>query len=184
MHSVHSLFRRRRFPLRKPAPLPGVTAVGWRPANQAVQGSSRILCLRPVCPLSADNADALVAVVGARVRAAVPPPWSVVLDLSALSTLPEGVAVALLQLGALLRDGEVSLRLVLPGPQARAEFATTSAEGARDTNTVHPSARAAMLAAYACLPGAVLVTPALRQLLAQPPELLPLPDTAPHNGAG
>jgi hypothetical protein len=161
-----------------------VAAVGWRSASQAFQGTPRILCLRPVCPLSADNADALVAVVGARVRAAAPPPWSVVLDLSALSTLPEGVAVALMQLGALLQDREVSLRLVLPGAQARAEFATASADGARDTHTVHPSARAAMLAAYACLPGAVLVTPALRQLFAQPPELLPLPDSAPRNGAG
>jgi hypothetical protein len=137
-----------------------------------------------VRPLSADNADALVAAVGARVRAAAPPPWSVVLDLSALSALPEGAAVALLQLGALLKDGHVSLRLVLPGPQARAEFATASAEGALDTGTVHTSARAAMLAAYACLPGAVLVTPALRQLLGQPPELLPLPDSAHRDGAG
>jgi hypothetical protein len=42
------------------------------------------------------------------------------------------------------------------------------------TNTVHTSARAATLAAYATLPGAAFVPPALRQLLAQPSEFLPV----------
>lgn len=43
-------------------------------------------------------------------------------------------------------------------------------------DTIHTSARAAMLAAYAALPGAALVTPALRELLAQPPESLLVPE--------
>jgi hypothetical protein len=48
-----------------------------------------------------------------------------------------------------------------------------------DAKTVHPSGRAAVLAAYASLPGAALVTPALSYLLAQPPRGLALARTAP-----
>src|SRR5215472_15938741 len=77
MQSVHSLFLRRSPIWKKPAPPPGVPASTWLTASRASQW---ILCLRPACRLSADNADALVAAVGARVRAAVPSPCSVVLD--------------------------------------------------------------------------------------------------------
>jgi hypothetical protein len=174
MQLVHSLFLRRRFLWRRPAPLSGLAAPDW-PADQPF---SRILCLRPACPLSADNADALVAAVGVRVRTAVPPPWLVVLDLSATPAVPGGAAAALRQLGGLLRDSHASLRLVLPGAQAR-EALVSDGAGALGADTVHPSAHAAALAAYACLPGAALVTPAMRQLLAQPPELLPLPASSP-----
>lgn len=65
-----------------------------------------------------------------------------------------------------------------------AESVVPSGESARSVMgiaIVHTSARAAMLAAYAALPGAALVTPALRELLAQPPESLPVPvQTAPQ----
>ena len=181
MQLVHSLFPRRRFFWSKPAPLPGMAALDWRPADQLF---SRVLWLRPACPLSSDNADALVAAVSARVRAAAPAPWSVVLDLSATPDLHDGAAAALRQLGGLLRDGHASLRLVLPAAQARAAFAPAGAGGAMGANTVHPSGRVAMLAAYASLPGAALVTPALSQLLAQPPEFLPLPARSPPDSAG
>jgi len=181
MQLVHTLFLRRRFFWSKPAPLPGMAALDWRPVSQPF---SRILCLRPACPLSADNADALVAAVSARVRAAVPAPWLVVLDLSATPDLHDGAAAALRQLGGWLRNGHASLRLVLPAVQARAAFATASAGEAIGANTVHSSGRAAMLAAYASLPGAALVTPALSQQLAQPPEFLPLPAQSRRNSAG
>jgi len=178
MQSVHSLFLRRSPIWKKPARPPGVAASTSLPASQA---SRWILCLRPACRLSADNADALVAAVGARVRAAVPSPCSVVLDLSATPVLHDGAAAALDTLADLLRHSHATLRLVLPGPQARAASCGESANTAMRTDTVHTSARAAMLAAYAALPGAALVTSALRELLAQPPESLPVPEPcAPH----
>jgi len=179
MQSVHSLFLRRRVPIwKKPARPPGVAAPTSLPVSQA---SRWILCLRPACRLSADNADALVAAVGARVRAAVPSPCSVVLDLSATPVLHDGAAAALDTLADLLQHSHATLRLVLPGPQARAASCGESANTVMRTDTVHTSARAAMLAAYAALPGAALVTSALRELLAQPPESLPVPEPcAPH----
>jgi len=42
-------------------------------------------------------------------------------------------------------------------------------------DALHPSVRTAILAAHAALPGPALITPALRTLLSQPPESLPLP---------
>jgi hypothetical protein len=174
MQAVHSLFLRRRRVWKKPARRPGVPHISaWLPVNQAPQ---RILCLRPVCQLSADNADALVAAVGARVRVAVPAPCSVVLDLSATPVLHDRAAAALDALADLLQHSQVTLWLVLPGAQARAAFFGDSGKTAMGTDTVHTSARAAMLAAYAALPGAALVTAALSQLLALPPELLPVPE--------
>jgi len=172
MQSVHTLFLRRRPIWRKPAPPPGVAASTRLPASQAAQW---ILCLRPACRLSADNADALVAAVAARVRAAVPSPCSVVLDLSATPVLHDGAAAALDTLADRLQHSDATLRVVLAGPQARAAFCGESAKTAMHKDTIHASARAAMLAAYAALPGAALVTPALRELLAQPPESLPVP---------
>lgn len=175
MQSVHSLFLRRSPIWKKPVPRPGVAASTWLPADQAAQW---VLCLRPACGLSADNADALVAAVGARIRAAVPPPNSVVLDLSATPVLHDGAAAVLDTLADLLQHSHTTLRLVLPGPQARAAFSGECAKTAMGTDTIYTSytsARAAVLAAYAALPGAALVTPALRELLAQPPESLLVP---------
>jgi hypothetical protein len=127
-----------------------------------------------VCQLSAGNADELLGAVGARVRADVPPPCSVVLDLSSTPALDDRAAAALDQLADQLQHSQTTLRLVLPGAQARAAAFGDSATSAAPADTVHTSARAAMLAAYAALPGAGLVTPALRELLAQPPEFLPV----------
>jgi hypothetical protein len=173
MQSVHSLFLRRSPIWKKPASPAGATASAWLPASQASQW---VLCLRPACRLSADNADALVAAVGARVRVAVPSPSSVVLDLSATPVLHDGAAAVLDSLADLLQHSHATLRVVLPGPQARAGFSGECAKAAMGTDSIHTSARAAMLAAYAALPGAALVTPALRELLAQPPESLPVPE--------
>jgi len=99
-----------------------------------------------------------------------------VLDLSGTPVLHDGAAAVLDTLADLLQHSHATLWLVLPGPQARATFSGECAKVAMGTDTVHTSARAAMLAAYAALPGAALVTPALRELLAQPPEALPVPE--------
>lgn len=172
MQSVHSLFLRRSPIWKKPVPRSGVAASTWLPVGQASQW---ILCLRPPCGLSADNADALVAAVGARIRAVVPSPCSVVLDLSATPVLHDGAAAVFDTLADLLQQSHTTLRLVLPAPQARTAFSGECATTAMGTDTIHTSARAAVLAAYAALPGAGLVTPALRELLAQPPESLLVP---------
>jgi hypothetical protein len=99
-----------------------------------------------------------------------------VLDLSATPVLHDSAAVALDTLADLLQHSHMTLRLVLPGPQTRAAFSSECAKTAMGTDTIHTSARSAMLAAYAALPGAALVTPALRELLAQPPESLSVPE--------
>ncbi len=179
MQSVHSLFLQRRFTFRKPVLPAGIATRGWWPASQVSQEPLQIMCLRLSSQLSAENADALVAAVGARVQAAVPPPCWVVLDLSATPALDHDAAAALQLLDGLLNDSHSSLRLVLPAAQARAAFISDSAGKAVAPDTVHISTRAAILAAYASLPGAALVTPALCQLLAQPPEFLALPAQSP-----
>jgi hypothetical protein len=73
------------------------------------------------------------------------------------------------QLGGLLREGQVSLRLICrqrrPGQP--------SSPRVMDAKTVHPSDRDAVLAAYASLPGAALVTPALSYLLPGRPRSCP-----------
>jgi len=172
MQPVQSLFLGRRFIFRSAA-LPRRMAVSnWRTASQA---SQRILCLRPPCQLSAENAAALTEAVAARVRAAVPPPHLVVLDISATRALGEGVAAALQMLAAVLRESQASLRLVLPEAQARTAFFDATAGQAVEPEMVHTGVRAAMLAAYASLPGPALVTAALSERLDQPPEPLPLP---------
>jgi hypothetical protein len=172
MQSVHFLFPRRRLTLSKPIPRPAPAASAWRPASHPFP---RILCLRPAGQVTAADVDELVEAVGARVRATVPPPCSVVLDLSATPVLDEGVAAALQMLAALLGESCANLRLVLPAAQARSGPSSVGAGRGMGPEFVHGSVRAAVLDAYASLPGAALVTPALRELLAQPPQFLALP---------
>jgi anti-anti-sigma regulatory factor len=179
MQSAHSFFLGRRAIVRNPVTRPRAPAISW-PADGV---SQCILCLRLTCELSADNAGELVAAVAARVRAAATPRSSVVLDLSATtSALDPRAAAALRGLSDLLEnDSQVRLWLVLPGAEARAAFAGDTA-GKAAGPAVHSTFRAAILAAYALLPGAGLVTPELRELLARPPEALPLPGWAGFQG--
>lgn len=172
MQSVHSLFLQRRFFLSKPIARAASAVATWRPASHALPC---LLCLRPAGQVSAADVDGLVQAVGARVRATIPSPCSVILDLSATPVLDEDVVTALHMLADLLGDSHVNLRLVLPAAQARSGFSRASAGSNSGPGAVHTSVRAAMLAAYAALPGAALVTPGLRELLAQPPESLSLP---------
>jgi len=144
----------------------------WRTASRPPQ---RIVCLRLAYQLRADNADALVDVVSDRVRAAMPSPCSVVLDLSATPALDEDAGNALQVLHHRLADSLVCLRVVLPEARARAAF-LGGAGTAIGPDCVHASVRAAALAAYASLPGAALVTSAQRDLLTAPPEQLAGPE--------
>ncbi|HEV2378146.1 MAG TPA: STAS domain-containing protein [Streptosporangiaceae bacterium] len=142
----------------------------------ASQLARQIICLRVEHELCEGNADALAEVMDARMRAAIPLPCSVVLDLSATPALDDCVSAALQSLHQLLAGSLVHLWLVLPGVQARAAFLSCCAGEAIGPDSIHTSVRTAMLAAYANLPGAALVTSAHREFLAQPPELLAVPD--------
>jgi hypothetical protein len=104
-----------------------------------------------------------------------------VLDLSDTLAADDGARAALESLRALLADGHTRLRLVLPEGEARAALCSNGAASAIGIDALHTSLRAAILAAHAALPGPALVTPALRAMLSQPPELL-LPPSGPGTG--
>ena len=136
--------------------------------------SGQIVCLRLTGQLCAGTADALVDAVGARLRAATPPACTVVIDLAATPAVDDGARAALLSLCGLLAQSHARLRLVVPGAQVRAALCSDGTATAIGPDALHASLRAALLAAHAELPGPALVTPAMRSLLTQPPELLPL----------
>jgi hypothetical protein len=168
---------------RSAAARPRMAARSWREAEPATgQATGQIVCLRLTGQLCADTAQPLLDAVGARVRAAVPPPCAVVLDLSdTLAAADDGAQAALESLRALLANGHTRLRLVLPEGEARAALCSNGAASAIGIDALHTSLRAAILAAHAALPGPALVTPALRAMLSQPPELL-LPPSGPGTG--
>ena len=64
---------------RSAAVRPRLAARSWREADPA---TGQIVCLRLTGQLCGGTAQALLDAVGGRVRAAVPPPYAVVLDLS------------------------------------------------------------------------------------------------------
>lgn len=173
MHSVHALFLQ-RFGFKSSLSVGRAAAVtsGSRSVSRALP---QLLCLRLAHQLCADNAEALPEVVSARIPATISPPCSVVLDLSATPAFDDGAQTALQLLHRLLADSLVCLRLVVPEAQARTGFLSCAAGQAIGPDSVHTSVRAAMLAAYASLPGAALVTSAQRELFAVQPELLVVP---------
>ena len=137
--------------------------------------SGQIVCLRLTGQICAGTADALLDAVGTRVRAAMPSACTVVLDLSEAPAVDDGARAALRSLGDLLVKSHARLRLVVPGAEARAALSGDGAGNTIGPDALYPSVRAAVLAAHAALPGPALVTPAMRALLWQPPELLLLP---------
>jgi hypothetical protein len=145
-----------------------------RSRRQAGPAAGQIMCLRLTGELSADTADALLDAVGARVRAAAPPACEVVLDLSAAAIDDDG-REALRSLHGLLVDSHARLRIVLPEAEARAALSDDDTADSLGPDALHPSVRTAILAAHAALPGPALITPAMRTLLREPPEPLPLP---------
>jgi anti-anti-sigma regulatory factor len=142
--------------------------------TEASLASGQIVCLRLTGELSARTADALLDAVGTRLRAAIPPVCAVVLDLEAIPVVDNGARAALLSLRGLLSQSHARLRLVVPGARARAALSSDDTTAAIGLDALHTSVRAALLAEHAAWPGPALVTPALRSLLTQPPELLPL----------
>ena len=146
-----------------------------RSRPKAGPATGQIVCLRLTGQLCGGTAQALLDAVGARVRAAMPAAYEVVLDLTDIPAVDDVARAALLSLGELLVKSHVRLRLVLPEADARAALCDGGAADAIGADVLHTSVRAAVLAAHAALPGPALVTPALRMLLGNPPEQLLLP---------
>jgi anti-anti-sigma regulatory factor len=140
--------------------------------------AGQIVCLRLTGQLCAETADALLDAVDTRVRAAMPPAGTVVLDLSDTPAVDDDARAALLLLCDLLVRTPARLRLVLPEAKARAALSCDGAGNTIGPDAFHPSVRAAILATHAALPGPALVTPAMQALLRRPPELLLLPSAA------
>lgn len=162
-----------RFPAwRSAAARPRSAVRSW---HQTSLAAGQIMCLRLAGELRGDTADALLDAVGARVRAAVPPACEVVLDLSGTSAIDDDAREALRSLCGLLVDSHARLRIVLPEAEARAALSNDDTTGSLGPDALHPNVRTAILAAHAALPGPALITPAMRTLLSQPPESLPLP---------
>ena len=100
-------------------------------------------------------------------------------------TVDDEALAALESLHRRLADLTIRLRLVAPGPNVYAALHTGDIDMGPDV--LHTSVRTAVLAAHADRPGPASVTPALRVLLTQPPELLPLaevPDSGSGTGSG
>jgi anti-anti-sigma regulatory factor len=165
MMSAHPRFRWPPRVARCSADVPG----GPGASRQAPGG---IICLRLGCQLSADITGALSDAVSARLAATAAPPGTVVLDLSAAATIDDQASAALQSLHRQLADLTIRLRLVTPRPGVYAALQTGGIGIGSDA--LHTSVRTAVLAALADRPGPASVTPALRILLTQPPELLSL----------
>jgi len=165
MLSVHSRFRWPTHAVRYSAGVPG----GPGPSRQA---TGSIICLRLGCELSADIAGALSDAVSARLAAAAIPADTIVLELSAGVTVDDQALAALQSLHRRLADLTIRLRLVAPRPNVYAALHTGDID--IEPDALHTSVRTAVLAAHADRPGPASVTPALRILLTQPPELLSL----------
>ena len=144
-----------------------------RAARRTADVPGRIVCLRLSCELGGDAAGgALTDTVIARLASAAAPTGTVVLDLSASAAVDDRGRAALQSLQRRLAELAIRLRLVVPEPDV---YATLKNGGTGiEPDALHITVRAAVLAAHADLPGPAAVTPALRTLLAQPPEPMSL----------
>jgi anti-anti-sigma regulatory factor len=169
-----------RFPLRR-------RTAAWSrvaaPDRRKVSLSpGQVMCLRLSGQLCAGTTGALLDAVAARIGAAMPPVTAVVLDLSDTPAIDDDARAALLSLHGLLAQSQARLRLVLPEAATHAALASDDAASGAGLDTLYTSVRAALLAAYAALPGPALITPEMRTRLVHPPDLVLLPPgpPAPH----
>jgi len=165
MQPVRLHFRWPSRAARRAAGVPGSPGASRR-------APGRIICLRLSCELGADIAGAFGDAVSTRLAAAAVPTDTVILDLSATAIVDDQARAALQALKRRLAEESIRLRLVAP----RSNVYATLQDGGIGIgpDTLHTSFRTAVLAALADLPGPASVTPTLRTLLTQPPELLSL----------
>ncbi len=151
------------------APVIAASAARTAPVPSA-RPRSPLPVLRLTGTLAGDQADSLVPAVLARV-AGFRRVGTVVLELDNAAVLDCRARQALCGLRSLLERRGTYLRLVITSRQARDDLAT-AAEHRIGPDVVHDSARAAMLAAYAQVPGPGLVDAGMRAALAAPPVTL------------
>lgn len=141
------------------------------PAAPRPPGRHRIPVLRLACTLTEDRLAGLPAAVLALAGESGRQVGTVVLDLGAVAALDGEARAALCALGQLLRQRGTALRLVITAHAVRTALGTavTHRIGA---DMVHASLHAAVLAAYAELPGPGLVTGGVRAALTLPADTL------------
>ena len=146
-----------------------VSAARPAAASPAVRRSP-VPVLRLACTLTGDRAGGLTEAVLARLAGPGQRAGTVVLELDGAG-LDDDARAALCALRAVLRRGGTDLRLVVTSRAARDGLAA-AAEHRIGPEWVHDCARAAMLAAFAKVPGPGLVDAAVRAALAAPPDTL------------
>jgi len=139
------------------------------PASPAVRRSP-VPVLRLACTLTAGRAGGLAEAVLARLAGSGQRAGTVVLELDGAG-LDDDARAALCALRALLLRGGTDLRLVVTSREARNGLAA-AADHRIGPEGVHDCARAAMLAAFAKVPGPGLVDAAVRAALAAPADTL------------
>ena len=152
------------------APAIAASAARTAPATSPARPRSPFPVLRLTCTLAGDQIDGLVPAVLARL-AGFRRVGTVVLELDSGAELDCRARQALCGLQALLDRRGTDLRLVITTRQTRDDLAA-AAEHRIGPDVVHDSPRAAMLAAYALLPGPGLVDAGMRAALAAPPATL------------
>ncbi len=151
------------------APTTAASAARTAPAPSA-RPRSPLPVLHLSGTLADGQADSLVPAVLARLGG-FRRVGTVVLELDSGAELDCRARQALCGLQSLLERRGIDLRLVITSRQARDDLAA-AAEHRIGPDVVHDSARAAMLAAYALLPGQGLVDAGMRAALAAPPVTL------------
>ena len=145
-------------------------AIAVSAARAAPPRPSPVPVLRLTCTPTDDQMAGLVPGVLARL-AGSQQVGTVVLEFGNGADLNQGTRQALCGLRSLLERRGTDLRLVITSRQAR-EALATAAEHRLGPEVVHDCARAAVLAAYAQVPGPGLVDGAMRAALAAPPDAL------------
>lgn len=161
--------------VRRPVPLGLRRVRGSATAVSASRSAAAVApgglpVLRLVCNLIDERADGLDEAVLARL-AEFRAVGTVVLDLGSGTCLNDVFRQALCELQVALLGRGTGLRLVVTSREARESLAAAT-EHRIGPDTVHDCARAAMLAAFAQVPGPGLVGAVMRDALAAPPIIL------------
>lgn len=143
------------------------------PATDGTSTSEDIVGLYLLGPLVAATLRAFQHSLDAKLDLRPPPPLAVILDLRGTTTIDDDGCGALRDVRAKLWAEPTQLHLAATNcVHDRLERNGVVAE--MGTDAVHASARSAVLAAYASLPGPGVATPRVRQALREPFDWLEL----------
>jgi hypothetical protein len=157
-------------------PLPPALAAGAPRLAARRAGATRprdVSWLGFSCPLAPGQARPAVRAALDRVLSAGAPVDTVILDLTGATGIEDDDCASLCWLHERLQPLGARLWLAaIPRPLAD-RFREHGVTGVLGAGAIHPSRRAAVLAAFAALPGPGLVTSQVRAALMVPPEALP-----------